>query len=136
MITYYSTIKLFHFFGIAAWFGAALAVLIIGKMSAEQNQMAQRKVILEIMAKIEIPASFFMPLSGILMMIEQTHWLTVGWMHLKIIIALAALGFTHVSRAKMLKKDDSNPSDLRRFLRSHEIVVLLLIFIIIIVKYN
>ena len=43
-------------------------------------------LILDLSTKVEIPASFFMPLTGVLMMIENTDLLRVGWLHVKIII--------------------------------------------------
>jgi hypothetical protein len=48
-------------------------------------------------------ASFFLPLVGVLMIIDRTFWLKVGVMHWKIMVALIAIGIYHASRG-VLKK--------------------------------
>ena len=94
MITYYTTLKLLHLIGMAAWFGTALVVSIIWS----KEEIKDKDIILDIITKVEMPASFFIPLTGVLMMIEQTHWLQSGWLQLKIILGLAAVVFSHISR--------------------------------------
>ena len=69
MITYYTTLKLLHLIGMAAWFGTALVVSIIWS----KEEIKDKDIILDIITKVEMPASFFIPLTGVLMMIEQTH---------------------------------------------------------------
>ena len=86
-ITYYTTLRLLHFIGMAAWFGTALAVTIIWS----KKQTGDVDLVFDLITKVEMPASFFIPLTGVLMMIDQTHWLQVGWMHLKILFGLAAV---------------------------------------------
>ena len=66
--------------GMAAWFGTALTVSIIWS----KKQINEKELILNLITKVEIPASFFIPLTGVLMMIDQTHWFQVGWLQIKI----------------------------------------------------
>ena len=81
MITYYTTLKLLHLIGMAAWFGTALVVSIIWS----KEEIKDKDIILDIITKVEMPASFFIPMTGVLMMIEQTHWLQSGGLHLKLL---------------------------------------------------
>ena len=63
----------------------------------------------------EMIASFFLPLVGVLMIIDRTFWLKVGVMHWKIMLALIAIGIYHASRG-VLKKleaalDEGSPTE-------------------------
>ena len=131
-ITYYTTIRVLHFIGMAAWFGTALAVNIIWS----KKQIGDVDLVSDLITKVEMPASFFIPLTGILMMIDQTHWLQVGWMHLKILFGLAAVGFTHMSRAKLIHSDMNDEYVKQKFSLNRNLCLSALTIVIIIVGYN
>ena len=131
-ITYYTTIRVLHFIGMAAWFGTALAVNIIWS----KKQTRDVDLVSDLISKVEMPASFFIPLTGILMMIDQTHWLQVGWMHLKILFGLAAVGFTHMSRAKLIHSDMNDEYVKQKFSLNRNLCLLALTIVIVIVGYN
>jgi len=131
-ITYYTTIRVLHFIGMAAWFGTALAVNIIWS----KKQTGDVELVSDLITKVEMPASFFIPLTGILMMIDQTHWLQVGWMHLKILFGLAAVGFTHMSRAKLIHSDMNDEYVKQKFSLNRNLCLLALTIVIVIVGYN
>ena len=131
-ITYYTTLRLLHFIGMAAWFGTALAVNIIWS----KKQTGDVDLVSDLITKVEMPASFFIPLTGILMMIDQTHWLQVGWMHLKILFGLAAVGFTHMSRAKLIHSDMNDEYVKQKFSLNRNLCLLALTIVIVIVGYN
>ena len=131
-ITYYTTLRLLHFIGMAAWFGTALAVTIIWS----KKQTGDVDLVSDLITKVEMPASFFIPLTGILMMIDQTHWLQVGWMHLKILFGLAAVGFTHMSRAKLIHSDMNDEYVKQKFSLNRNLCLLALTIVIVIVGYN
>ena len=131
-ITYYTTIRVLHFIGMAAWFGTALAVNIIWS----KKQTGDVDLVSDLITKVEMPASFFIPLTGVLMMIDQTHWLQVGWMHLKILFGLAAVGFTHMSRAKLIHSDMNDEYVKQRFSLNRNLCLLALTIVIVIVGYN
>ncbi len=131
-ITYYTTIRVLHFIGMAAWFGTALAVNIIWS----KKQTGDIDLVSDLITKVEMPASFFIPLTGILMMIDQTHWLQVGWMHLKILFGLAAVGFTHMSRAKLIHSDMNDEYVKQKFSLNRNLCLLALTIVIVIVGYN
>ncbi|HIB26550.1 MAG TPA: hypothetical protein EYO49_02890 [Candidatus Marinimicrobia bacterium] len=131
-ITYYTTLRLLHFIGMAAWFGTALAVTIIWS----KKQTEDVDLMLDLITKVEMPASFFIPLTGVLMMIDQTHWLQVGWMHLKILFGLAAVGFTHMSRAKLIHSDMNDEYVKQKFSLNRNLCLLALAIVIIIVGYK
>jgi len=132
MMSYYIIIKILHFIGMASWFGVALAISII----LSKNDSMDHKLILDLSTKVEMPASFFIPLTGVLMMIEQTHFLQDGWMHLKIIIGLLAIAFTHLSRAQLIHSDLKNPNILQKFIFYRNIALLSLTIVLIIVGYK
>ena len=132
MESYYIIIKILHFIGMASWFGVALAISII----LSKNDSIEHKLILDLSTKVEMPASFFIPLTGVLMMIEQTHFLQNGWMYLKIIIGLLAIAFTHLSRAQLIHSDLKNPNNLQKFIFYRNIALLSLTIVLIIVGYK
>ena len=131
-ITYYSTVRLLHLIGMAAWFGTALTVSIIWS----KKEVGDTKLILDLISKIEMPASFFIPLTGVLMMIDQIHWLQVGWIHFKIVVGLLAIGFTHVSRSKLIHSDMNNNYVKQKFSLYRNLCLFSLVIVIIIVGYN
>ena len=131
-VTYYTTIRLLHLIGMAAWFGTALTVSIIWS----KKEVGDTKLILDLISKVEMPASFFIPLTGVLMMIDQIHWLQVGWIHLKIIVGLVAIGFTHVSRSKLIHSDMKNDYVKQKFSMNRNLGLFSLLIVIIIVGYN
>ena len=131
-ITYYSTVKLLHIIGMSAWFGTALVVSVIwsNKDGIDLN------LILDLITKVEMPASFFIPLTGVLMMIDQTYWLNIGWIQLKIVIGLLAVVFSHSSRAMLIHKDMKQDKNKQKFSFYRNICLLMLFIIIIIVGYK
>ena len=124
MEAYYTIIKILHLVGMASWFGVALAI------------SKDHKLILDLTTKVEMPASFFIPLTGVLMMIEKTYFLQLGWMHLKILIALFAIAFTHMSRAHLIHSDLNDINILQRFIFYRNLSLGALIIILIIVGYK
>ena len=131
-ITYYSTVKLLHIIGMSAWFGTALVVSIIWS----KKDKIDLKLILDLITKVEMPASFFIPLTGVLMMIDQTYWLNIGWIQLKIVIGLLAVVFSHSSRAMLIHKDMKQDKNKQKFSFYRNICLLMLFIIIIIVGYK
>jgi len=131
-ITYYSTVKLLHIIGMSAWFGTALVVSIIWS----KKDKIDLKLILDLITKVEMPASFFIPLTGVLMTIDQTYWLNIGWIQLKIVIGLLAVVFSHLSRAMLIHQDMKQDKNKQKFSFYRNICLLTLFIIIIIVGYK
>ena len=73
-ITYYNVVRVFHLIGMTAWFGTALAVSIIWS----KKDTNDKALILDLITKVEMPASFFIPLTGVLMAIDKMFWLSIG----------------------------------------------------------
>ena len=131
-ITYYSTVKLLHIIGMSAWFGTALGVSIIWS----KKDGLDLNLILDLITKVEMPASFFIPLTGVLMIIDQTYWLNIGWIQLKIVIGLLAVVFSHFSRAMLIHQDMKKDKNKQKFSFYRNICLLMLFIIIIIVGYK
>ena len=131
-ITYYSTVKLLHIIGMSAWFGTALVVSIIWS----KKDGLDFNLILDLITKVEMPASFFIPLTGVLMTIDQTYWLNIGWIQLKIVIGLLAVVFSHFSRAMLIHQDMKQDKNKQKFSFYRNICLLMLFIIIIIVGYK
>ena len=129
---YYLINKILHIVGMASWFGVALAISII----LSKNDYKDLDLILDLSTKVEMPASFFIPLTGVLMMIENTNLLQDGWLYLKIAVGLIAIVFTHISRAFLIHKDLKNIYTLQKFTFYRNICLVTLIFVIIIVGYK
>jgi len=131
-ITYYTSLRLLHLIGMAAWFGTALTVSIIWSRKNTQD----KSLILDLITKVEMPASFFIPLTGVLMMIDQMHWLQVGWMQFKVLIGLLAVIFTHLSRAKLIHSNMEDEYTKQKFSMNRNLALFSLFAIMIIVGYN
>lgn len=131
-ITYYTSLRLLHLIGLAAWFGTALTVSIIWSRKNTQD----KSLILDLITKVEMPASFFIPLTGVLMMIDQMHWLQVGWMQSKVLIGLLAVIFTHLSRAKLIHSNMEDEYTKQKFSMNRNLALFSLFAIMIIVGYN
>ena len=131
-ITYYSTVKLLHIIGMSAWFGTALVVSIIWS----KKDKIDLKLILDLITKVEMPASFFIPLTGVLMTIDQTYWLNIRWIQLKIVIGLLAVVFSHFSRAMLIHQDMKQDKNKQKFSFYRNICLLMLFIVIIIVGYK
>ena len=129
---YYLINKILHIVGMASWFGVALAISII----LSKNDYKDLDLILDLSTKVEMPASFFIPLTGVLMMIENTNLLQDGWLYLKIAVGLIAIVFTHISRAFLIHKDLKNIYTLQKFTFYRNICLVALTFVIIIVGYK
>ena len=132
MEPYYLILKIGHLVGMASWFGVALAISII----LSKKDKNDYDVILDLSTKVEIPASFFMPLTGVLMMIENTDLLRVGWLHVKIIISLFAVLFTFLSRSQLIHSDLDNVEIFNKFVFYRNMSLSLLFIIIIFVGYK
>ena len=116
----------------SAWFGTALSVSIIWS----KNDKSDISLIQDLITKVEMPASFFIPLTGILMMIDNTNLLYDGWIQLKIAIGLIAIAFTHISRAYLIHKDLGNAITLQKFIFYRNMCLAVLTVILIIVGYK
>ncbi len=132
MELYYTINKILHLLGMASWFGVALAISII----LSKKDDSDHALVLDLSTKVEMPASFFIPLTGVLMMIDNTNLLYDGWIQLKIAIGLIAIAFTHISRAYLIHKDLSNAITLQKFIFYRNMCLAVLTVILIIVGYK
>ena len=132
ILSYYSILKLLHVIGMSAWFGTALTISIIWS----KQDKTDLKLILDLISKVEMPASFFIPLTGVLMTIDQTYWFSFGWIQLKIIIGLIAVSFSHVSRAMLIHKKMEDKKNQQKFSFYRNMCLFTLLVIILIVEYK
>ena len=131
-ITYYNIVRFLHLIGMAAWFGTALCVSIIWS----RKSINDKTLILDLITKVEMPASFFIPLTGVLMSIDKMHWLSLGWMQMKICIGLLTVVFTHLSRAKLIHSDMEDDYMKQKFTMNRNLGLLGLSLILVIVGFN
>lgn len=131
-ITYYNIVRFLHLIGMAAWFGTALCVSIIWS----RKNINDKTLILDLITKVEMPASFFIPLTGVLMSIDKMHWLSLGWMQMKICIGLLTVVFTHLSRAKLIHSDMEDDYIKQKFTMNRNLGLLGLSLILLIVGFN
>tara|TARA_Y100000996_G_scaffold255936_1_gene201304 strand:- start:3572 stop:3982 length:411 start_codon:yes stop_codon:yes gene_type:complete len=131
-ITYYNIVRFLHLIGMAAWFGTALCVSIIWS----RKNINDKTLILDLITKVEMPASFFIPLTGVLMSIDKMHWLSLGWMQMKICVGLLTVVFTHLSRAKLIHSDMEDEYIRQKFTMNRNLGLLGLSLILLIVGFN
>ena len=131
-ITYYNIVRFLHLIGTAAWFGTALCVSIIWS----RKNINDKTLILDLITKVEMPASFFIPLTGVLMSIDKMHWLSLGWMQMKICVGLLTVVFTHLSRAKLIHSDMEDDYIKQKFTMNRNLGLLGLSLILVIVGFN
>ena len=131
-ITYYNMVRFLHLIGMAAWFGTALCVSIIWS----RKNINDKSLILDLITKVEMPASFFIPLTGVLMSIDKMHWLSLGWMQMKICIGLLTVVFTHLSRAKLIHSNMEDDYIKQKFTMNRNLGLLGLSLILLIVGFN
>ena len=131
-ITYYNIVRFLHLIGMAAWFGTALCVSIIWS----RKNINDKTLILDLVTKVEMPASFFIPLTGVLMSIDKMHWLSLGWMQMKICVGLLTVVFTHLSRAKLIHSDLEDEYIKQKFTMNRNLGLLGLSLILLIVGFN
>ena len=131
-ITYYNIVRFLHLIGMAAWFGTALCVSIIWS----RKNINDKTLILDLITKVEMPASFFIPLTGVLMSIDKMHWLSLGWMQIKICVGLLTVVFTHLSRAKLIHSDMEDEYIKQKFTMNRNLGLLGLSLILLIVGFN
>ena len=131
-ITYYNIVRFLHLIGMAAWFGTALCVSIIWS----RKNINDKTLILDLITKVEMPASFFIPLTGVLMSIDKMHWLSLGWMQMKICLGLLTVVFTHLSRAKLIHSDMEDEYIKQKFTMNRNLGLLGLSLILLIVGFN
>ena len=129
---YYLILKWLHLIGMSAWFGMALTVSIIWS----RKDRSDLNIVRDLITKVEMPASFFIPLTGVLMTIEQTYWLKIGWIQLKIVIGFLAIVFSHYSRAMLIHKDMKLAENKQKFSFFRNICLLMLFIITLIVGYK
>ena len=129
---YYLILKWLHLIGMSAWFGMALTVSIIWS----RKDRSDLNLILDLITKVEMPASFFIPLTGVLMTIDQTYWLKIGWIQLKIVFGFLAIVFSHYSRAMLIHKDMKLAGNKQKFSFFRNICLLMLFIITLIVGYK
>ena len=96
-----------HFVLSVIWLSSAIYLDFIFLNGFSKASVETKKNIIKrirfLSDKTEMIASFFLPLLGVLMLIDKTFWLKVGMMHIKITIAFVAIGIYHASRAVLRK---------------------------------
>jgi uncharacterized membrane protein len=132
MDLYYLLLKISNLLGLACGFCVPLAISII----LSKKDKNDYELILDLSTKIEMPASFFMPLTGVLMMIENTDLITMSWLHLKILISLLAVLFTHLSRSHLIHSDLNNTNIYNKFIFYRNMSLFTVLSIIIFVGYK
>ncbi|MFQ6674024.1 MAG: hypothetical protein ACE5GH_04485 [Fidelibacterota bacterium] len=103
----YKLYLLAHFLLMFLWIVPALIsdyrFLAHFRGAGTEKRISILKSIQSVSDRTEMVASFFIPLVGVLMIIERTFWLTEGVMYAKILMALVAIGCYHVARGKLKK---------------------------------
>ena len=126
-----------HFALAVTWLGAAIYLDFTFLSGFDKATTEEKKSLIakirSLSDKTEMVASFFLPLLGVLMLIDRTFWLKVGTMHGKITLALLAIGLYHASRGILRKMEAAleigNPIDTlqKKYVAFRMIVLLFLV---------
>ena len=136
----YNLYLITHFVLASVWLGVAFYLDFIFLSGFHKATVEGKKTMIIQMRtlsdKTEMVASFFLPLVGVLMLIDRTFWLKVGVMHGKVTIALIALGLYHASRGVLRKLEtalnDGSPTERlqKRYVLFRMIVLVFLVSIV------
>ncbi|MCH8011477.1 MAG: hypothetical protein IIA61_05955 [Candidatus Marinimicrobia bacterium] len=103
----YNFFLIVHFLLMMIWIVSAVILdfrfLMHFRKLGDISQIGFLKSIQKVSDKTEFPASIFIILMGVLLIIDHTDWLKVGIIYWKIVLALTAIGLYHASRG-ILKK--------------------------------
>ena len=105
----YLIVKTVHLLMVAVGVGAIIAelLLIVKFRRTESNvdRRASENMALFISKRIEFPALAIALLTGFVMltMVEARPWLSMGFMHAKILLAVLLVGLTHVGMSSLRK---------------------------------
>ncbi|MFQ6615508.1 MAG: hypothetical protein ACE5HZ_01895 [Fidelibacterota bacterium] len=129
-----------HFLLMLLWIIPAMVsdyrFLVHFRTGSREQKIGVVKRIQALSGKTEMVASFFVPLVGILLLIQQSFWLKEGVMHAKILLALVAIGSYHASRGKLktllnaLESGDSTEGLPRRYMLLRSLTLILLVGIV------
>lgn len=135
----YNAYVIVHFLLMLLWIVPAIVAdywfLARFRRGGRDERIRVVKRIQALSGKTEMMASFFIPLVGVLLLVERSFWLKEGIMHAKIVLALVAIGSYHAGRARLrklrntLESGDSTAGLSRRYmlLRSFTLLVLVVI---------
>ena len=115
----YNLYLIAHFILALLWLGAAIYLDFTFLSGFNKATTEGKKTMIvrirSLSDRTEMIASFFLPLVGVLMIIDRTFWLKVGVMHGKILLALIAIGLYHASRGVLKKLEaavvEGNPTE-------------------------
>ncbi|MDP6593994.1 MAG: hypothetical protein QF613_07320 [Candidatus Marinimicrobia bacterium] len=98
----YDIYVILHFVLMLVWVAFAITLdfrFLRGfNMCSNEERVSLMRNVRALSDRTEMPASTFLPLLGILMLIENSFWLRVPVMHGKILLALIAIGLYHAAR--------------------------------------
>ena len=98
----YNIYVILHFVLMIVWVVSAIILdfkFLKGfNTGSDEEKISLLRNVRSVSDRTEMPASTFLPLLGVLMLIENNYWLQLGVMHGKILMALVTIGLYHAAR--------------------------------------
>lgn len=136
----YNAYLVIHFLLMVLWIIPAIVsdywFLSRYRKGSLEEKIGVLKLIRSLSGKTEMAASFFIPLVGVLLLIERSYWLKEGVMHVKILFAVIAIGLYHAGRKKLksllsaLENGETTRGLPRRYMLLRGLTLLLLVAVV------
>ncbi|MFQ6604350.1 MAG: hypothetical protein ACE5D8_02240 [Fidelibacterota bacterium] len=95
-------IKTVHIFSLATWFGSALVLEYLNRRSSDDTALKTLLV-----GRYAFWAGLGLIITGTIMLMDQTAFLKMGWLHTKLLTILLLMGLGHMAKGA-LRKDAGN----------------------------
>lgn len=134
----YLWLKAFHIIAVITWFAALfyLPRLFVYHAMAEDTLSRERFKIMErkLYRGIMTPSSVVAVVLGIAMLVVNPAWLSMGWMHAKLLLVVLLIGYHHAC-GRLLKRfaADDNRHSHKWYRWFNEAPVLVLVGIVLLV---
>lgn len=101
---YLTALKLFHILFVASWFGSVVSTAYFWTLLKQKDNESPRHL-KNMIGRIENVASIGIVITAVLMLMDSPGYLQQGWIHVKILLWVLAMGLFHGSRAVIRKLD-------------------------------
>lgn len=131
-------LKAFHIIAVVCWFAGLfyLPRLFVYHVQAQDLVSRERFKVMErkLYRGIMLPSMLAVLVLGIWMLVESPGFLQMHWMHAKLALVVALVGYHHICGAHVKRfANDSNQKSERYFRIFNEVPVLFLVAIVILV---
>ncbi len=92
-------IKVLHIFSLATWFGSSLVLEYLYRRPKGDEDLTSVLV-----GRFAFIAGLGLIITGTIMLLDQTAFLKMGWLHTKILILIILMGLGHMAKGALRKE--------------------------------